>query len=104
MSKRFSQEQLQGVANVSDFALFAGKGRKAEVPRGLYAAAALFYLLVIGVTASLFIDRGLALSVMVLANLVVLVFGLAGHWAGAMPDYDAALPASCRSPGVVSML
>ena len=104
MSKRFSQEQLRGIATVSDSPLRSGITRKADLPRGLYAAAAAVYLTLLGVPASLFLDAGLALSMMILANLVVLVFGLASHWAKGRPSHDTVLVATARSPRAVSIL
>lgn len=105
MSKRFSREQLQDLACVSDSPLLPGQGaRGADLPRGLYVAAAIAYLAVIGFTATLFVEAGLALSMMILANLVVLAFGLAGHWAGPRQSGRAALMAGGHSPRMVSIL
>ncbi|MCJ2178540.1 hypothetical protein [Novosphingobium album (ex Hu et al. 2023)] len=104
MSKRFSQEQLQGLASVSDSPSRLGADRKAELPRGLYALAAAVYLAVLGVTALLFLEAGLALSMMILANLVVLAFGFAGRWAKAKPGYDTAPVARGSSSRTVSIL
>ncbi|WP_245656515.1 hypothetical protein [Novosphingobium naphthalenivorans] len=104
MSKRFSQEQLQGLASVSDSPLRLGADRKPELPRGLYALAAVVYLAVIGTTALLFLDAGLALSMMILANLVVLTFALAGRWAKVKPVHDTALVTGGSPRRAVSML
>lgn len=104
MSKRFSQEQLQGFARVSDSPLHFGAARKPELPRRLYTAAAVVYLVLLGVAASLLLDAGLALSMMILANLVVLVFGLAAHWAMGRPGSGTAPVPSASSPRAVCML
>jgi hypothetical protein len=90
MSQRFSPQALQARAVVTAMPLPAKVDRTFGLPSGLYAATVSLYLAFIGVMAVTFMNRELAIPMVIFAGFVLLAFGLAAYWTKMQPHNDAA--------------
>lgn len=90
MSQRLTQQELQGLAVITDVPVRTRVDRNFGLPTGLYVATVALYLAFIGLMASLFMNPELAIPMVIFAGFVLMAFGLAGYWAKMQPDNDTA--------------
>lgn len=96
MSQRLTQQQLQSLAAVAVVPNARpeqpGVDRRFGLPTGLYAATVLLYLAFIAIMAGVFMNRELAIPIVIFAGFVVMAFGLAGCWTRMKPDNTTPAP------------
>ena len=89
MSKLMTGTELGQVAQVSAAPPQTTVDRSFGLPTGLYVATVACYLAFLGVMASLFLNPGLVIPMVIFVGFILAFFGVPGFWARMKPDHDS---------------
>lgn len=89
MSKLITSTELGQVAQVSAAPVQTTVDRTFGLPTGLYAVTVACYVAFLGVMASLFLNPGLVIPMVIFVGFVLAFFGVPGFWAKMQPAHDS---------------
>ncbi|MBV1918900.1 MAG: hypothetical protein KUG65_12690 [Sphingomonadaceae bacterium] len=88
MAERISKDELSRIATVTSAPARTKVDRNFGLPTGIYAATVGLYMGFIALMTVLFLNPGLVVPLVIIGGFVLLVFGLAGIWAGMNPENE----------------